>query len=210
MNKCSRAWLLTLMFVLVTAVHAKKEDQQRYSFRVLYGIPTSNDLGEVLSGQVGDNYTDFHVYSVDAGYLLQASAFDLPLDIYAKSGLSYYDEGSYKEAYGVDIYIKAVWNFDFWQNRVRLGFGEGLSYTSRLLMAEYFDAKDKENNSTSKFLNYLDISLDFDVGRFLHQKPLYGLYIGFAIKHRSGVFGLINNVRHGGSNYNSFYIEKNF
>jgi len=37
-----------------------------------------------------------------------------------------------------------------------------------------------------------------------------GTYVGWAIKHRSGVFGLINNVKEGGANYNTIYIEKNF
>jgi outer membrane protein len=163
----------------------------------------------VVSGQFGNSYSDFHVYSIDGGYLFAASAFDLPLDFYAKSGLSYYDEGSYNDAYGLDIYVKALWNFDFWDNRVRLGLGEGFSYTSRVLMAEAIDAGQQSDN-TSKFLNYLDVSIDFDFGKLIGYKPLYETYIGFVIKHRSGIFGLINNVKHGGSNYNSFYLEKNF
>ena len=208
MHKGSRAWLLTLLVFVISTLQAQ-ENTKQYSFRALYGTPTSNDLGEVVSGQFGNTYSDFHVYSFDAGYLLKSSAFNLPLDFYVKSGLSYYDEGRYKDAYGVDIYIKAIWNFDFWNNRVRLGLGEGLSYTSRILMAEAIDAAE-QNDNTSKFLNYLDISLDFDFGRLINYKPLHDLYVGFVIKHRSGVFGLINNVKHGGSNYNSFYIEKNF
>jgi hypothetical protein len=39
---------------------------------------------------------------------------------------------------------------------------------------------------------------------------MYGTYVGYLLKHRSGIAGLINNVDHGGSNYNSFYIEKTF
>jgi len=47
------------------------------------------------------------------------------------------------------------------------------------------------------------------MGKLVHLKSLEDTYLGVAIKHRSGVFGLYNGV-HGGSNYNSFYIEKNF
>ena len=201
--------ILFLTLFLLFSLSANAQETKKYSIRGLYGTPTSNDLGEVLSGQLGNTYSDFHVYSMDAGYLLKSSAFDLPLDFYLKSGLSYYDEGIYKDAYGLDIYFKAIWNFDFWDNRVRLGFGEGVSYTTRILMAEAIDAAE-QNDNTSKFLNYLDISLDFDFGRLVNYKPLHDLYVGFVIKHRSGIFGLINNVKHGGSNYNSFYIEKNF
>jgi len=206
-HKVSR--VLLLIFVLCAGSVQAEENENKYSLRALYGTPTSNDLGEVVSGQLGNNYSDFHVYSLDGGYLLKSSAFDLPIDLYAKSGFSYYDEGNYKDAYGLDIYIKAVWNLDFWDNRIRLGFGEGISYTSRILMAEAIDAAE-QNDNTSKFLNYLDVSIDFDFGRLVQYKPLYDLYIGFVIKHRSGIFGLINDVKHGGSNYNSLYIEKNF
>jgi len=198
-----------LAFSSFFVVILNAEESQKYSIRALYGTPTSNDLGQVLSGQFGDSYNEFHVYSIDGGHLLKASAFDLPLDFYAKGGFSYYDEGHFQDAYGADVYLKAFWNFDFLDNRVRLGFGEGVSYTSRVLMAELLDATE-QNDNTSKFLNYLDISFDFDFGRLINYKPMNDLYVGFVIKHRSGIFGLINNVKHGGSNYNSLYIEKNF
>jgi outer membrane protein len=36
------------------------------------------------------------------------------------------------------------------------------------------------------------------------------VYIGYAIKHRSGIYGLINDVDKGGSNYNMITLETNF
>ena len=181
----------------------------KYSLRVAYGKSTSSDLGNVISGQIHSDIAKLYVYNIDGGYLLTPDIFDMPIDIYAKGGLSYYDEGNYKDAYGADIYIKAYYNLDFLKNRVRFGFGEGVSYTSRTLTTEAKDAAVSQDN-TSKFLNYLDISLDFDLGKLVRYKPLDETYVGILIKHRSGIFGLINNVKHGGSNYNSIYIEKNF
>ena len=61
-----------------------------------------------------------------------------------------------------------------------------------------------------RFLNYLDITVDFDVGKLIDYKPMHETYLGYLLKHRSGIGGLINNVEHGGSNYNCFYIEKKF
>ena len=49
-----------------------------------------------------------------------------------------------------------------------------------------------------------------NIGKVFDYKPLKNTYLGYAIKHRSGIFGLINNVSHGGSNYNTLYIESNF
>jgi len=190
--------------MLTTALSADKN----YSVRGVYGWSTIRDLGEVLFGKFSPDHKEYKVYSIDAGYLLWKNINEWPLDIYAKGGVSYYDEDKFDSAYGGDLYLKAFWNFDVYKNRVRFGFGEGVSYTTKLLQIEKLDAENK-SSSTSKFLNYLDISLDVDVGRLFRTKSLEDLYFGLLIKHRSGVFGLYNGV-HGGSNYNSLYLEKDF
>lgn len=182
--------------------------QNEYSVRAVYGWSTIKDLGEIMLGQVNPDHKEYKVYSIDGGKLLYKNLNEWPLDIYVKGGFSYYDEDHYQDAYGVDAYIKAFWNFDFLDNRVRFGFAEGLSYTTRVLKIEELDA-DLKDSSTSKFLNYLDISLDFDMGKLVRSKALEELYFGIVMKHRSGIFGTFNGV-HGGSNYNCFYIEKNF
>jgi outer membrane protein len=205
-----RKVLLTLFVIsfIFTTVSNAQESQKRYSVRGVYGWATSKDLGEVVFGKFSPDSKQYKVYSLDGGYLLWKNVNEWPLDIYAKGGLSYYDEDIYDNAYGADLYIKAFWNFDFLKNRVRFGFGEGVSYTTKTLKIEEEDAKVK-SSPTSKFLNYLDISLDFDLGKLVRVKSLEDTYVGLLVKHRSGAFGLYNGV-HGGSNYNSLYIEKNF
>ena len=203
--------LLLLLFAsaLFAQSNLQKDAKNDYSMRFAYGKSTSSDLGSDLIGDVASDVANLYVYDLDGGYLLKKNLLDMPIDIYAKGSFSYYDEGNYKDAYGADIYIKAYYNLDFLKNRVRFGFGEGVSYTSRTLITEAKDAAVSQDN-TSKFLNYLDISLDFDLGKLVRYKSLDETYVGILIKHRSGIFGLINNVKHGGSNYNTLYIEKNF
>jgi len=206
---------LLLLLLITSALIAQSNARDKFSVRAAYGKSTSSDLGNVISGKIDSDVASLHVYNIDGGYLLKNNLLDLPIDIYAKGGLSYYDEGDKSNVYGADIYIKAYWNFDFLKNRVRAGFGEGFSYTTKTLQTELYDAylnRDASGkpDNTSNFLNYLDISVDFDLGKLIRSKALDETYVGFLIKHRSGIFGLINNVKHGGSNYNSFYIEKNF
>ncbi|WP_428737527.1 hypothetical protein [Sulfurimonas sp.] len=201
--------IFTAFIVLTGLFSSLFAVENQYSLRALYGWSTIKDLGGILLyGDLNPDHKEFKVYSIDAGKLLYSNVNDWPLDVYAKGGLSYYEEGSFKDAYGADAYIKLVWNFDFLDNRVRFGFGEGISYTTRILKIEELDAEQKDS-PTAKFLNYLDISLDFDVGKLIQSKALDELYFGFLIKHRSGVFGLYDGV-HGGSNYNTIYLEKNF
>jgi len=183
--------------------------QNNYSARLAYGKASQNNLGTIISGQLGSHPKDLSMSAIEGGYLLNKDLFDLPIDIYAKAGLSYFNEDLHDNVLETLIYIKAYYNFDFLDNRVRFGLGEGGSYVSSVLEAEHDEAL-LENGTTSKYLNYLDISLDFDIGKLINYKPMYETYFGILLKHRSGIFGLINNVDGGGSNYNSIYLEKNF
>ncbi|MBU1659333.1 hypothetical protein KKG72_09820 [bacterium] len=183
-----------------------------YSLRLAYGKVTDSDFGQILSGDIRSYPEDLRVLALDGGYLLRKNMYELPMDVYFKVGLSRFDEnGLQDDIYESTFYIKAYWNFDFLDKRVRLGFGEGVSYTSGILSTEYKEAQSQEPaGNNSKILNYIDFSLDFELGKLLGYKPLYGTSLGWAIKHRSGVYGLINGVRRGGSNYNTLYIETNF
>ena len=182
--------------------------QEDYSFRVGYGVASDKNLGDIIVGDFGSTKKDLSVVVLDAGYLLEKDLFDLPIDLYAKGGFSYFNEDRHSDVYEALVYIKVIYNIDFWDNRVRVGLGEGISYASDVPEVEYDEAlADKEE--TSKLLNYLDISIDFDIGRLVGYKPLRDTYIGYLLKHRSGVFGLFNGV-HGGSNYNTIYLERNF
>ena len=177
--------------------------------RVVYGVATVNSLADVIMGDLGSHPENLSVVAIDAGCLLKKDLFNLPIDIYAKGGFSYFNEGSHDNTYEILTYIKAFYNIDFLDNRVRFGFGEGVSYTTSLLEAERYESS-QDGGNTSKFLNYLDISLDFDIGKLINCRLMHQTYVGILLKHRSGIFGLINNVRNGGSNYNSIYLEKNF
>jgi len=194
---------LLLLFVALNAVASN------YSLRASVGQATDYDFGEILTGSIGKFQKNSTVYTLDAGYLTRQSSKEIPIDLYIKSSLSYFEQPSRDAIYEMTIYLKAYYNIDFFDNRVRIGFGEGASYTSGILQVEKEDAEAYGDNN-SHFLNYIDMSLDFDFGRLVRYKPLKNTYLGFLIKHRSGIFGLINNVKHGGSNHLCLYIEKNF
>ena len=196
---------LLLLFLFTLNLIAQDE----YSFRVAYGEASTKDLGEIVVFDSDIHPDNLSVLSLDAGYLLQKDILELPLDLYVKGGASYFDEGSSRDdVYEGTLYVKVYSNIDFFENRVRIGVGEGVSYTSDVLWSEYEEAT-REGEEYAQFLNYMDFSVDFDLGRLLRYKPLEETYIGWTLKHRSGVFGLFSGVD-GGSNYNTISIEKNF
>jgi outer membrane protein len=184
----------------------------KYIMRMAYGTASQNDLGQIITGNPDSTDKALSVMALDGGYLLKENFLDLPIDIYIKGGLSAFNEKVNNNTYEALAYIKAYYNIDFLDNRIRIGLGEGFSYTSRILEVEYDEVNEDPNNisSSARFLNYLDITVDFDVGKLINYKPMHDTYLGYLLKHRSGIAGLINNVDHGGSNYNAFYIEKKF
>ena len=215
-----------LVLLLAATLQLTLEAAQKYSLRLAYGVESDSDLGEIISLQ---NPTDhkyrFDVLSLDAGYLIAPSLFEIPLDLYIKGGtalfrsedLSKYPElrgmpdVSDKDVYEFTLYIKLYYNIDFFDNRIRIGLGEGGSYVTDYLAPEVIEehTENSDDPKYSKYLNYLDISLDVDIGKLFGIKSLQETYLGYTLKHRSGIFGTINGVS-GGSNYNTISIEKNF
>ena len=197
------------LFLLLWLIALNAVASGDYSLRASVGQATDYDFGEILTGSIGKFQTNSEVYTLDAGYLTRQSSKEIPIDLYIKSSLSYFEQPSSDAIFEITIYLKAYYNIDFFDNRVRVGFGEGASYTSGILFVEKEDAEAYGDNN-SHFLNYIDMSLDFDFGRLVRYKPFEETYLGVLIKHRSGIFGLINNVKHGGSNHVCVYVEKNF
>jgi outer membrane protein len=210
-----------LFFVLLcNFLYAEDNEQKEYSLRLGYGVSETTDLGEILMGDWQRYEEKTSLINLDAGYKLFPSVYAWPIDIYAKGGLTYFKEKSVihyitgeqsNDFLELTLYFKAYWNIDFADNRVRVGFGEGLSFAQEVPIVELYDAMHHEDGlgPTSKILNYLEISLDLDIGRLLSVDTLHDTYLGYTLKHRSGVFGLFNGVK-GGSNYNMIMIEKKF
>ncbi len=200
--------------------------QTNYSLRFAYGVESDSDLGEILSLQdpMAHKYR-FDTLSIDAGYKLSENLFDLPLELYIKGGgalfrsedLSKYPELvgmqdlSDKNVYELTLYIKLYYTLEIWNNHFRIGFGEGGSYVTDYLAPEVIEEQTENPNNPkySKYLNYLDISFDIDLGKLFNIPSLKETFLGYTLKHRSGIFGTINGVS-GGSNYNTISIEKNF
>jgi outer membrane protein len=64
-------------------------------------------------------------------------------------------------------------------------------------------------DETSHWLLHLDVSIDANLGDIFNSKTVDNCFLGFAVSHRSGIFGSVEifNRVHGGSNYNSLYLE---
>jgi outer membrane protein len=67
----------------------------------------------------------------------------------------------------------------------------------------------RRGRATSRLLNYLDPSLDINVGDLLGSRAWNKTVVGVGVSHRSGIFGssqLLGNIN-GGSNYLYGFVE---
>ena len=134
-----------------------------------------------------------------------------PLDFVGYIGVTRHDErGLQHDGFQLDAQIKAYYYGFPWRERVhtRLGFGAGFSLAERAPLTEVRDQA-RRGRATSKFLNYLDPSVDVSLGDLVGSKRMKETYLGVGISHRSGIFGtaqLLGNIN-GGSNYFYAYLE---
>lgn len=186
----------------------------RWSLRVARGWNAEASLlGIIPGGDLTLSPERTGVWSVELGKLLDERFMGWPVDIWVKGAYKrYLEQGLQPDFNGGALYIKAFYHFP-WSNYVktRFGFGEGLSYVEQIPFLER-QSIEKKNPNTSKLLNYLDVSIDVSVGDLLRVKPLENTFLGFAVIHRSGVFGFSDlfGAVDGGSNYNSVYVETLF
>lgn len=154
---------------------------------------------------------DTRIWGADYGRPLIEHVNGWPLDFVAYIGLQLHDErGKAADAAQLNAQIKAYYYGFPWSDRVRtrVGFGAGFSMAQRVPLVEVEDQA-RRGRETSRFLNYLDPSLDLSVGDLVGSRRLKQTYLGIGISHRSGIFGasqILGNIN-GGSNFLYTYVE---
>jgi outer membrane protein len=180
----------------------------------LYGGAATdcNFLPAIILRCTGVNTPDHtRIWGVDVGRALVEQVHGWPLDFVGYIGVLLHDErGRAPDGEQINAQIKAYY-FGFpWnaQLRTRLGFGAGFSFARRVPLVEVEDQA-RRGRATSRFLNYLDPSIDVSLGDVVGSPRLKETYIGVGISHRSGIFGasqIFGNIN-GGSNYFYAYLE---
>ena len=180
-------------------------------FRLAHGWATPSNLGEIVSGDTENDKYNNQLTSIFYGHPLTDELFGLPLDIYLTPGFIWHwssDVQSSSQEYV--LAIKAYYTFK-WPISWRFGFAEGVSYVNQVTYIEESELN-KKDYEVSKLMNYLDFSLDINLGKLFGLKDLSTLWLGYSIHHRSSIF---ENASHfgrikGGSNYNTVYLQWHF
>ncbi len=179
--------------------------------RVSHGWASVSSLNEILRFQnISDPYNN-RLTSVFYGHPLTDNLFSLPIDIYLTSGFVWHWKSSVQGT-GQEVVLGIQFYFTIpWPVRWRIGFGEGWSYANQVPYVEKDELEGKDYRP-SKLLNYLNPTIDINIGDIFGGEQLKHWWLGYSLHHRSGIFGtsqLFGRIS-GGGNYNTVYLLYHF
>lgn len=189
----------------------KSDLRNRPYLRVAHGWATPSNMGDIFKLNAEKDEYNNQMTSFFYGHPLTDELFGLPLDIYLTPGLVHHwssDVQSSSTEYVVAI--KAYYTFN-WPTKWRFGVAEGMSYIDNITYIEATEMEEK-GYTPSNLLNYLDFSVDVNVGDLFNQKDWENMWVGYSLHHRSAIFENASQFGRikGGSNYNTIYFQYDF
>lgn len=185
----------------------KKLSSKRY-LRLAHGWGTTSSLGEIIRFKTEKDPYNNQMTSLFYGQPVSDHLFSLPIPLYLTPGIvRHHSSEVQKTATELVLAMKAYYTIR-WPITWRIGAAEGLSYVDRIPYLEQEDM-DRKNYRASNLLNFLDFSLDIELGDLFRSEQLAGLWLGYSIHHRSGIFQTSSAFGRigGGSNINSVYLQ---
>jgi outer membrane protein len=176
--------------------------------RLAHGWGTESNLNEILTGHTESDPYNNQLTSVFFGVPLADELFNIPIATYLTPGIVHHHSSEVQDRSTEYVLAVKFYYTIKWPTPWRLGFAEGLSYVDRVPYLEEKDMLEK-GYRPSQLLNFLDFSVDMDLGQLFRVGWMEDLWLGYSIHHRSGIyskssaFGRIS----GGSNYNTVYLQ---
>lgn len=189
----------------------KSELSNRPYLRVAHGWGTPSNIGDIFTLNIEKDPFNNQLSSVFYGHPLTDELFGYPLDIYFTPGIVHHwssevQSSSTEFVAAIKAYVTIEWPIDW-----RLGIAEGLSYVDNITYIEQSEM-DRKGYNASNLLNYLDFSVDVNVGQLFNQPEWENMWFGYSLHHRSAIFEKASQFGRikGGSNYNTIYLQYEF
>jgi len=179
--------------------------------RLVHGWATPSDLKDIVTFNHEEDDTDNKLFSIFYGHPLSDEWFGLPFQTYLTPGyVLHYQSDVQDSGQEFVLAIKTYYTFD-WPSKWRGGIGTGFSYAAKVSYIEQLEMAQKGYENI-KWLLYLDLSLDMNLGDLFHIKAMDDIWLGYSLHHRSGIFGtssMFGRIK-GGSNYNTISLQYHF
>lgn len=177
-------------------------------WRVSHQWGTPSSLAKVIRLEAKPDTFDSQLTTVFYGLPLTDRLFTLPIHVYLHSGLGWHWASDYQDQSleGV-VSMKVFYTIPLpW--RIRLGFAEGVSFITEVTALER-NNNEKKGYQPSQTQNYLDPSVDINLGDIVPWAALRGVWLGAYIHHRSAIFETAQQFGRikGGSNFRGVYLK---
>ncbi|WP_420791600.1 MipA/OmpV family protein [Enterovibrio qingdaonensis] len=192
-------------------VTGRREISTRPYVRVAHGWATPSNIGEIIAGDVEKDPYNNQLTSVFYGHPLSDKLFGIPLDIYLTPGIVWHWQSEVQSSSAeIVMAIKAYYTID-WPTKWRVGVAEGLSYVNHITYVEQTEL-DEKGYEPSHLLNYIDLSVDVNLGDLFGKPEWNKAWLGYSLHHRSAIFEKASQFGRikGGSNYNTIYLQFDF
>lgn len=189
----------------------KRQIANKSYLRFAHGWATPSNIGEIIKFQSETDSENNQMSSVFYGYPLTDELFGLPIDIYLTPGVAHHwSSDSQSSSTEYVVAMKAYYTFN-WPTQWRFGVAEGVSYVDSITNIEQTEM-DEKGYTPSNLLNYLDFSLDVNIGDLINVSDLKNVWVGYSLHHRSAIFEKASQFGRikGGSNYNTLYLQYHF
>ena len=182
-----------------------------WSIRVAGGFFTDVTLNRIVRGDIKYDANRPGLISLFMGRQVSNTFLHTNWEVWVYGGIARRFEKNLQHDFFEYVGdIKLYYSRFPWSDKIktRFGFAEGLSYADKVPYLEKVSI-DKKNVAASRLLNFLDVSIDVNVGDVFKTDRYRNCYTGFSVHHRSGIFGSsdIFGPVDGGSNVNTLYLE---
>lgn len=202
-----------LGFALFNERHTEKKSELSLHpyVRIAHGWATTSNLSDILSGNTESDPYNNQLTSIFYGHPLTDELFGLPLDIYLTPGFVWHWDSEVQDPIQEYVVALKMYLTLTWPCKWRFGVAEGVSYVSEVTYIERTEME-RKGYEPSNLMNYLDFTLDVELGNLLHIPSLANVYLGYSIHHRSSIFESASQFGRikGGSNYNTVYLQYHF
>lgn len=204
-------WSLLVGAGVYQSCNASRSDFDPKGYlRVGVGEATPSSFTKILSAEGARDLHRLYMLSLFYGLPLSKTLFGANIHSYFSPGfVHHFGNELQRPAQEYVGAFKFYYQPDTWW--LRFGFGTGLSYITDVTYIErHINEKDGYAH-TSNLMQYLDFSCDVELDR-LFGRGWEGLWFGYALHHRSGVFESARQYGQikGGSNYNTLYVQLHF
>lgn len=190
---------------------AKKQLRNRRYLRFAHGWVTPSSLSDIMNFNAEKDPDNNQLSTIFYGHPLTDELFGLPVDVYLHSGFGWHWKSAVQgHSQELVVAVKLYYTVP-WPIRWKLGAAEGLSWVNEIPYVEETQL-DKKGYKPSNLLNYLDFSVDLNVGDLLPGPGAENYWLGYYIHHRSAIFESAQQFGRikGGSNVQMIYLQRDF